>query len=58
MAAEPRRSLWRHGDFMKLWTAETISQLGSQVTVPRHWAELSPAGGRPRTVLGRLVAWG
>jgi uncharacterized protein len=27
-------------------------------TVPRHWAELSPAGGRPRTVLGRLVAWG
>jgi hypothetical protein len=36
MAAEPGRSLWRHGDFMKLWTAETISQLGSQVTVPRH----------------------
>jgi MFS family permease len=33
MAAEPRRSLWRHGDFMKLWTAETISQLGSQVTL-------------------------
>lgn len=33
MAAEPRRNLWRHGDFMKLWTAETISQLGSQVTL-------------------------
>jgi MFS family permease len=33
MAAEPRRSLWRHADFMKLWTAETISQLGSQVTL-------------------------
>ncbi len=27
------RSLWRHGDFMKLWTGETISQLGSQVTL-------------------------
>ncbi|MDP9295672.1 MAG: MFS transporter, partial [Actinomycetota bacterium] len=26
-------SLWRHRDFMKLWTAETISQLGSQVTL-------------------------
>ena len=37
---------------------EIFRQLGSQVTVPRHWAELSPAGGRPRTVLGRLVAWG
>lgn len=24
--------LWRHGDFMKLWSAETISQLGSQVS--------------------------
>lgn len=26
-------SLWRHPDFMKLWTAETISQLGTQVTL-------------------------
>jgi MFS family permease len=25
-------SLWRHRDFMKLWSAETISQLGTQVT--------------------------
>jgi MFS family permease len=28
-----RRSLWRHADFMKLWTAETVSQLGTQVTL-------------------------
>src|SRR5205814_9143429 len=28
-----RASLWRHHDFMKLWTAETVSQLGTQVTV-------------------------
>ena len=28
----PRRGLWRHGDFLKLWSAETISQFGTQVT--------------------------
>jgi MFS family permease len=27
----PRGGLWRHGDFLKLWSAETISQFGSQV---------------------------
>jgi MFS family permease len=27
------RSLWRHAEFMKLWTGETISQLGTQVTL-------------------------
>ncbi|HVO43221.1 MAG TPA: MFS transporter [Aggregatilineales bacterium] len=26
-------SLWRHRDFMKLWTGETISLLGSQITL-------------------------
>ena len=25
-------SLWRHGDFMKLWTGQTVSQMGSVVT--------------------------
>lgn len=29
---EQRRSLWRHPDFLKLWTAETVSQVGTQVT--------------------------
>jgi MFS family permease len=33
MKTERTRSLWRHADFMKLWTAETISQLGTQVTL-------------------------
>ena len=28
-----RRSLWRHPDFLKLWGADTVSQLGSQVTL-------------------------
>jgi MFS family permease len=28
----PRGGLWRHPDFLKLWSAETISQFGSQVS--------------------------
>jgi MFS family permease len=35
-AASPPRppgSLWRHPDFLKLWSAETISQFGTQVSV-------------------------
>ncbi|MGZ8481244.1 MAG: MFS transporter [Candidatus Limnocylindria bacterium] len=31
-AAPKRKSLWRHGDFRKLWTGQTISQLGDEVT--------------------------
>jgi MFS family permease len=27
-----RPSLWRHADFLKLWTAQTISQVGDEVT--------------------------
>ena len=27
-----RSSLWRHSDFLKLWTGETISLFGSQIT--------------------------
>ena len=29
----PRRSLIRHADFLKLWTAETVSVFGTQVTL-------------------------
>ena len=28
----PTTSLWRHPDFLKLWTASTVSLIGSQVT--------------------------
>jgi len=31
MRAWPTGGLWRHRDFIKLWSAETISQFGSQV---------------------------
>jgi MFS family permease len=29
----PKGGLWRHRDFLSLWSAETISQFGSQVTL-------------------------
>jgi MFS family permease len=28
----PRGGLWRHGDFLKLWTGDTISQFGSVIS--------------------------
>src|SRR4051794_10174562 len=31
--ATSRPSLWRHADFLKLWTGQAISRFGSQVTV-------------------------
>ena len=30
--AWPQGGLWRHGDFLKLWGAETVSQFGTQVS--------------------------
>lgn len=32
MRAWPTGGLWRHRDFLKLWSAETISQFGTQVS--------------------------
>jgi MFS family permease len=29
----PKEGLWRHPDFLKLWSAETISQFGTQVSL-------------------------
>ena len=37
-----RPSLWRQGDFMKLWTGQTISQFGDEITGLAH-----PAPGHP-----------
>jgi MFS family permease len=33
MLSWPHGGLWRHADFLRLWGASTISQLGSQVTL-------------------------
>ncbi len=29
----PKGKLWSHGDFLRLWSGETISQAGTQVTL-------------------------
>ena len=28
----PRSTLWGHADFLKLWSAETVSQFGTVIT--------------------------
>ena len=33
MNAEPEGGLWRRSDFRKLWSAETVSQFGTQFTI-------------------------
>jgi MFS family permease len=32
-SAWPKSGLWRHPDFLKLWSAETISQFGTQISL-------------------------
>ncbi|MBA3567239.1 MAG: hypothetical protein H0W31_10370, partial [Actinobacteria bacterium] len=32
MRVWPRGGLWRHPDFLRLWSAQTVSQFGSQVS--------------------------
>jgi MFS family permease len=58
----PRRfwfksGLWRHGDFMRLWSAQTISQFGTQVTflaLPLAAIVVLDAGAFEVAVLGAL----
>src|ERR1700710_2693126 len=33
VAASPPRSLWSHGDFVKLWGGQSLSLVGTQVTI-------------------------
>ncbi|MHB1417673.1 MAG: MFS transporter, partial [Chloroflexota bacterium] len=33
MGGQPRIGLWRHRNFLKLWTGQSVSQLGSQITL-------------------------
>ena len=58
-AAQPRRSsLWRHPDFMKLWSAQTISLLGDEMTglaVPLIAILLLHASAFEMGVLGTLL---
>jgi MFS family permease len=62
-AAVPhRRSLWRQGDFMKLWTGQTISQFGDEITqlaIPLLAVTILGAGAVEFGILGvvRFLPW-
>ena len=57
-----RPSLWRQGDFMKLWTGQTISQFGDEITllaIPLLAIEILGAGALEMGILGvvRFLPW-
>ena len=61
-AAPHRRSLWRQRDFMKLWTGQTISQFGDEITflaIPLLAIEILGAGALEMGILGvvRFLPW-
>lgn len=65
-SATMTRSLWHHADFLRLWTGQTISLFGSQVTLlalpltavvtlhasPTQMAVLAAVGSIPTTLFG------
>ena len=57
-----RPSLWRQGDFMKLWTGQTISQFGDEITglaIPLLATLVLGAGALEMGILGvvRFLPW-
>jgi MFS family permease len=57
-----RPSLWRQGDFMKLWTGQTISQFGDEITllgIPLLATLILGAGALEMGILGvvRFLPW-
>ena len=61
-AVTHRRSLWRQGDFMKLWTGQTISQFGDEITllgIPLLAIGVLGAGALEMGILGvvRFLPW-
>jgi MFS family permease len=57
-----RPSLWRQGDFMKLWSGQTISQFGDEITelaIPILAVEILGAGALEMGILGvvRFLPW-
>jgi MFS family permease len=69
--SRPATGLWRHGSFLKLWLAGTISWVGSEVTLvalplaavalgasPLHMGVLWAASSIPDLLVGPLAgAW-
>jgi len=61
-AVTPRRSLWRQGDFMKLWSGQSISQFGDEITllgIPLLATLVLGAGPLEMGILGvvRFLPW-
>ena len=61
-AAPHRPSLWRQGDFMKLWTGQSISQFGDEITglgIPLLATVVLGAGALEMGILGavRFLPW-
>ena len=61
-AVTHRRTLWRQGDFMKLWSGQTISQFGDEITllaIPLLAIEILGAGPLEMGILGvvRFLPW-
>jgi MFS family permease len=61
-AVPRRRTLWRQGDFMRLWTGQTISQFGDEITLlalPLLAINILGAGALEMGVLGvvRFLPW-
>ena len=61
-AVPHRPSLWRQGDFMKLWTGQTISQFGDEITllgIPLLAIGILGAGPLEMGILGvvRFLPW-
>ncbi|HET8777224.1 MAG TPA: MFS transporter [Candidatus Limnocylindria bacterium] len=61
-AVSHRPSLWRQGDFMKLWTGQTISQFGDEITelaIPLLAINVLGAGAVEFGILGvvRFLPW-
>jgi MFS family permease len=62
MTIPHRPSLWRQGDFMKLWTGQTISQFGDEITllgIPLLATLVLGAGALEMGILGvvRFLPW-
>jgi len=51
------RSLWQHRDFLKLWTGQTLSLFGSQITILAIPLLIAFKYGKPRRYLVDFLEW-
>src|SRR5437899_12043974 len=51
-----QRDLWRHGDFLRLWSAQAISAFGSRITRTALPIIAVKTLGEPESLIGVLAA--